>query len=127
MKIVILLTYLLSSYMLSEMILVSNKDINYKEIVDEKNLRYIQSDQKIRCRVFDKNLFRVKSYEARHYIKKNRAICYKDLKMVKVNKVRYDFGNIVIQRDGKILGETNEYIKVKSNNGKIYKIKKNGF
>jgi transcription elongation factor len=110
----------------AELILVSNKNINYKEIVNKDNLQLISSNDKINCTIFNTELLKDKSYQAKHFIFKNKAICQKDLKEVIVNKIEYDFGNIVIQRDGKVIGENKEYIRIKNSNGKVEKIYKNG-
>ena len=66
------------------------------------------------------------TYEAKHYIVKNKVICNKDVKISVNNKIRYDFGNIVIERNGEVVGETKRFIKVKNNDGSIDKIYKNG-
>jgi hypothetical protein len=110
----------------ANLILVSNKNINYNEIIDIDNLKVVNSSEKIRCKTFDINLLNNSQYQAKHFIFKNKFICKKDLKKIILNKIEYDFGNIVIQRTGKIIGETKIYIRIKNPNGKIEKIYKNG-
>jgi len=107
-------------------ILVSNVNIKYKQHLNYDNLSIQTTNKKIRCTMFDMNKLLSNTYEARHYIIKNKPICNKDVKISFVKKIRYDFGNIVIQRDGEVIGETKKFIKVKNNDGTIYKIYKNG-
>jgi len=107
-------------------ILISDKNINYKEILDKNNLGYIKSNKNIRCNTFDMKLLDKNKYQAKHFIFKGKAICSKDVAIVVQNKIQYDFGNIVIQRDGKVLSENNDYVKIKNYDGSIEKIYKNG-
>jgi hypothetical protein len=107
-------------------ILVSPVDIKYKEHLNYDNLFKIQTNKKIRCMPFDRNLLLKNEYEAKRYILKGKSICEKDVRITVKNKIRYDFGNMVIERSGKVIGENQKYIKIKDSNGKTYKIYKNG-
>jgi len=107
-------------------VLVSKVNINYKNILDPQNL-YIKNIAKdIRCTTFDKNLLKKAKYQAKRYIIKGTPICYKDVQKVIINTVKFDFGNIEIQRVGKIVSENKDYVKIKNYDGKIIKIYKNG-
>jgi len=123
-KIIVLSIFIFIS-MNAKLILISNKNINYNEIINKNNLQIV-NDNNVRCNTFDMNLLNNKQYQAKHFIFKGKAICNKDLKEVILNKIEYDFGNIIIQRNGKIISETNKYIKIKNANGSIEKIYKNG-
>ena len=107
-------------------ILVSKKNINYKQLIDINNLELLNISNDIRCTTFDKNLLKSNKYQAKRFIYKGRSICYKDVQKVVINKVKADFGNIEIQRNGKIISENNDYVKIKNYDGKIIKIYKNG-
>lgn len=107
-------------------ILVSTVPIKYKQILDYNTLVVIDSDKRIRCNMFDKEKLLKGKYQAKRYILKGRAICNKDVQIAKEYKIRYDFGNIIIERDGKIIGENKKFIKIKTPNGDIEKIYKNG-
>ena len=107
-------------------ILVSDKNIKYQEVLDYDNLSTTTTSKRIRCEMFNKNNLFDKIYQAKHYILKGKAICNKDVQIVKKHKIRYDFGNIVIERDGKVIGENKKYIRVKNLDGTIDKIYKNG-
>jgi len=110
----------------ASLILVSSKDIQYKELINSDNLKYLSSNINLRCNLFDRTLLNKDKYQAKHFIFKNKPICTKDLQKVVINKIQYDFGNIIIQRDGKVIGENKNYIKIKNYDGTIVKIYKNG-
>ena len=107
-------------------ILVSDKNINYHQLIDGKNLKHVTISKDIRCTTFDKNLLKKAKYQARRFIYKGRAICYKDVQKIIINSVRANFGNIEIQRNGNVISENKNYIKIKNYDGKIIKIYKNG-
>ena len=107
-------------------ILVSKNNINYKQLLDVDNLKLINIPNEIRCTTFDKDLLKTNKYQAKRFIYKGRSICYKDVQKIVINRVKADFGNIEIQRNGKIISENNDYVKIKNYDGKIIKIYKNG-
>jgi len=107
-------------------VLVSKYNINYKNILNSNDLYLKNISKDIRCTTFDKSLLQKAKYQAKRYIIKDTAICYKDVQKVIVNKVRFDFGNIEIQRNGKVIGENKKYVKIKNYDGKVIKIYKNG-
>ena len=107
-------------------IVVSNKDLKYHEILDINNLGLSITNKNIRCTMFNINKLKQNNYQTKHYIIQGRPICEKDVQIAVKHMIRYDFGNIVIQRDGKIIGETKKFIKIKDSDGKIQKIYKNG-
>ena len=122
----ILFLLFISLNLLGNKILVSNINIKYKEHLNYDNLTIITTNKKVRCKIFDINKLNQNTYEAKHYIIKNRPICEKDVKISANKKIRYDFGNIVIERNGEVIGETKKFIKIKNNDGSIDKIYKNG-
>ena len=123
---VIIFIFLTSVYIFADVILVSVKDIKYKQVLDYGDLKKVYSNKRIRCTTFDKNKLLEQSYRAKRYILKGKPICEKDVEIAKVHKIKFDFGNIEIERTGEVVGETKHYIKVKNPDGTIDKIYKNG-
>jgi hypothetical protein len=107
-------------------VLVSKVNINYKSILDANNLYMQNIEKNIRCTTFDKKLLKKSKYQAKRYIIKGTPICYKDVQKVVIDQVKFDFGNIEIQRVGKVVSENKDYVKIKNYDGKIIKIYKNG-
>ncbi len=124
MKLFLLLFLALNLY--SDVALVSIKDLRYKEIVDFDNFQEITVDKKIYCKKFDKMKLLEEEYITKRYILKNTPICEKDLVVAPNHRVKFDFGNIVIEKSGEFIGETDSYIKVKKPDGTIEKIEKDG-
>ncbi len=125
MKYIVLSLLLLCSVYGKE-ILISTKDIPYHQILDYNNLINIKSDKNTRCTMFDKQKLLKGTYQSKRYIIKGYPICNKDVQRTIKSKIRYDFGNIIIERDGKIIGQTKQYVKVKNSDGTVEKIYKNG-
>jgi len=124
MKGVLLLFIALNLF--GDIALVSVKDLKYKEVVDFANLQEVNFDKKIYCKKFDKLKLLEDEYITKRHILKNTPICDKDLEVSKGHRIKFDFGNIVIERTGEFVGETDKYIKVKTTDGTIEKIDKNG-
>lgn len=106
--------------------LVSLKDIKYKEYLNYENLQEVVINKKIRCEIFNKEKLFEDKYIATRYIIKNTPICTKDVEIAPNHRVKFDFGNIEIEKEGEFLGETKEYIRIKKPDGTIEKIEKNG-
>jgi hypothetical protein len=113
-------------FIFATQILVSDINLKYHEILDYANLSLSSTNKKIRCEKFNQNHLLHGTYQTKHYIYKGKAICAKDVQKVKKHKIRYDFGNIVIEKSGKVIGENKNYIKIKNIDGTIDKIYKNG-
>ena len=116
----------LATYLLGENALVSSKDIKYKEYLTFEDLQDININKKIYCTKFDKLKLLEEEYIAKRHIIKNTPICTKDVEVAPNHRIKFDFGNIVIERSGEFMGETDKYIKVKTQDGTIEKIDKNG-
>jgi hypothetical protein len=110
----------------ADIALVSTKSIKFKQKLEYGDLQVQYSDKKIHCTMFDKQKLLDNSYQAIRYIPKFKPICEKDVKLVIDHKVRVDFGNIIIEKNGEYIGETKEYIKIKKNDGTVERINKNG-
>ena len=126
MKILFIILFFILLNVTANEILVSNVNIKYKQHLNYDNLSTLTANKRIRCITFNKEKLKSNVYEAKHYILKNKPICNKDVKLSVTKKIKYDFGNIVIERNGEIVGETKKFIKIKNNDGTIDKIYKNG-
>lgn len=104
---------------------VATKDINWKEQLNLSNIKLYQVNEKIKCKSYlDIGTLKSKRYRASHYILKNRPICKDDAYIPKSNKIKFNFGSIVIEKEGEVIRETDSYIKIKNLDGKIEKIYK---
>ncbi len=108
----------------------ASKNIQYKDKIIKSDV-YIDNidlnDLKRFCKPITKKDLLTDTYRAKIYIKRGNIICKKNLyKVKKGNKLLFNFGSIQIERSGKIIRETKEYIRLKDDNGKIQKIYKNG-
>jgi len=108
-------------------VLVAKEKIRLKEKIKTKNLR-VKKVKKVKKSCFPVTLDTISSqqYIAKHFMNKGAIICEKDIKVYKKNTVLFNFGNIEIEKEGKVVGETKKYIRVKKPNGKIEKIYKDG-
>lgn len=127
MKIAVLffLPYLLLYGVSTQVVPIAKKDINWKEQLTSKNVKLVRKDDTINCKEYlDIKTLKNKKYRASHYILKNRPICKDDAYIPKSNKIKFNFGSIIIEKEGKVIRETDSYIKIKNLDGKIEKIYK---
>ena len=108
-------------------VLVAKEKIRLKEKIKIKNLR-VKKVKKVKrsCHPVTLDTISTQQYIAKHYMNIGSVICEKDIKIYKKNTVLFNFGNIEIEKEGKVVGETKKYIRVKKPNGKIEKIYKDG-
>ena len=105
----------------------TNSKINYKEMIPTSKLTRVEVDKvKKYCLPLIKNDFKNKKYVAKRYLKKGTIICSKDVEEYTKNSILFDFGPIEIEKPGKIIFESDKYIKIKKIDGKIEKIYKDG-
>ncbi len=109
-----------------EVVLVSVKDLKYKEYLVLEDLQEVNRNKHTFCSKFDKLKLLEEEYITKRLILKNTPICDKDVENAPNHKIKFDFGNIVIEKTGEFIGETDKYIKVKTPDGMIEKIDKNG-
>jgi len=123
--------FLILSFFLSKAlavdVLVSKSIIKFNERVKTTNLRFkkVNSVRKS-CIPVTLSGMGQDYYISTHYINPGSIICEKDIKIYEKNTVLFNFGNIEIEKEGKVIGETNQYIRIKKPNGRIEKIYKNG-
>ncbi|WP_072682185.1 hypothetical protein [Arcobacter sp. LA11] len=108
-------------------VLVTNSKINYKEIISVKKLSSgkVLSVKKF-CIPATISDFENNKYYATRYLRKGSIICLKDIEKYSKNSILFNFGSIQIERDGELIFENDEYIKIKKRDGKIEKIYKDG-
>lgn len=126
----ILLTLLFSySLLLAEVLVLplSNKSINYKSKIYSQDTRLIQANEKYKCKEYlDVRKLKMNKYYATRYIAKNKPLCAKDVYIPKVNKLKFRFGNLEIEKNAELIRETKSYIKIKNVDGTIEKIYTDG-
>ena len=106
---------------------ITNKIINYKTKIYSSYVRLVQVNNKYSCKEYiDIKLLKQNKYHAKHYLAKNKPLCKKNVFLPISKKIKFKFGNLEIEKDGEIIRETEQYIKIKTIDGKIEKIYKDG-
>ena len=126
LKLLLLFVFCLNDILALD-VLVAKEKIKLKEKIQINNLR-VKKVKKVKKACVPITLDQVSNtlYISKHFINAGSIICEKDIKIYKKNSVLFDFGNIEIEKEGKVVGETKKYIRVKKPNGKIEKIYKDG-
>ena len=119
---IILFTFILYA----QKITIAIKNINFKQKVTSADVIKIEYDKQLNCEPIDIDVLNQHNYIAKHYIIKGKPIYKKDIKIAKKHIVKFDFGNIIIEKEGEIITKTKHYIKIKKSDGKIEKIYING-
>ena len=108
-------------------VLVAINKIDYNAPILKKNLRLLSvANIKKRCEPLTVKALNNGKYISKHFINKGSVLCKSSVKSYKKNSVIFNFGNIQIEQNGKIIFENDEYITIRKNNGKVKKIYKNG-
>ncbi len=114
----------------SQLVIKASKNIEYKSKIKKSDLFLDYADNiKKFCQPITKEDILNNKYRAKIHIRKGHIICKKDLLKLNAksaNRILFNFGSIEIERDGKIIRETKDYIRIKNENGKIEKIYKDG-
>jgi len=131
-KLLIIFIFVINSFA-AELVFVpiSIKNINYREEVSTSNYKKVEYNDlnkriyNMRCRNYLTSDDLVENlYRAKHYIKKGKIICKKDVYLSDAHKIKFNFGLLEIEKDGEILNETSKYIRIKNADGTIEKIYK---
>lgn len=108
-------------------ILIANKNIAYKSLILNEDLSLVSNAyMKKYCEPISLDMIQNNKYISNRFIKKNTVVCKDDVSLYKKNSVIFNFGSIQIERNGKLIFENDEYIKIKKENGDIEKIYKDG-
>jgi len=125
--------FLLNLFLLSllgqdiQIVPITNKSIAYKEKIYSYDTLLVQANEKYKCKKYlDVITLKKNKYHAKHYISKNKPICLKNVYVPKINKVKFRFGNLEIEKEAELIKETNSYIKIKNLDGTIEKIYTDG-
>lgn len=106
---------------------VTNKIINYKSKIYSSYVRLLEINDKYSCKEYiDIKLLKQNKYYAKHYLGKNKPLCKNSVFLPISNRIKFKFGNLEIEKDGEIIRETDKYIKIKTTDGKMEKIYKDG-
>ncbi|MGB3751477.1 MAG: hypothetical protein WA945_07910 [Arcobacteraceae bacterium] len=125
---------LLSSFCISfvfgnnvQLVPLANKSIDYKSKIYSQDVRMVQVNEKYKCKEYlDLITLKKNKYYAKHYIAKDRVICAHNVFVPELNKVKFKFGNLEIEKEAELIQETNSYIKIKNVDGTIEKIYTDG-
>lgn len=108
-------------------VVVANKAINFNEIISQEMVsKAVVTSVKRHCIPVSYEEFSNKKLQATHYMRKGYVICQNDVKEYKKESVLFDFGVIQIEKQGEVIFENDEYIRIKKSNGDIDKIYKDG-
>jgi hypothetical protein len=123
----VLIVFFLTQSFAVQLVPMAKKDIKYKENINSSDLYYVAQSNEYSCKEYLKpNLLAQNLYKAKRYIIKNTPICQKDAVYEKPKIIRFKFGSLIIEKEGELLQETDEYIRIKNSDGKITKIYKDG-
>ena len=101
--------------------------ISYKNGIYPKDLKQVYVNNiKSSCIPLTKEDIMSNEYKAKVFLKIGKILCKKDVYIAKNNRIVFNFGSIQIEREGKVIKETSEYIRIRNANGKIEKIYKDG-
>ncbi len=126
-RIVILFLILVTAINAVQVVPITNKVINYKTKIYSSSVRLIQISEKYSCKEYiDIKTLKQNKYYAKHYLGKNKPLCKKSVFIPVSKRIKFKFGNLEIEKDGEVIRETDQYIKIKTIDGKIEKIYKDG-
>lgn len=121
------LVLIFASNAYSTQVVVVSKKINFKEKITAYNTQVMNvSRVKKNCIPASVEQLKSEQHIAKHYMKTGTIICTKDVKTYLKEKVVVKFGAIEIEKNGKLIYENDEYLRIKKEDGKIEKIYKDG-
>ncbi len=111
----------------SILVIKASEHIKYKAKItpDKVRLEYVDNVKRSCIPVTKKEIIS-NEYRSKLIMKKGRIICKKDVYVADKNRIIFDFGGIEIEKDGKVIRETKDYIKIRKANGKFETIRKDG-
>ena len=106
---------------------IANKNIKYKDKVFSYDVSFVPESKNYSCKKYiDMNLLKQNKYYAKSFLRKGKPICRRNVMVPQGNTVKFKFGNLEIEKEGSVLNETDQYIKIKNLDGTINKIYKDG-
>lgn len=115
-----------SLYLNAASLLVAKNEIGYNEKVLITDLMAKNVSQPNHCIPLTLTDLNNDTYVTLHFILKGSILCHNDVKVYKKESVVFDFGSLQIEKNGKVIYENDEYIRIKRDDGKIEKIYKDG-
>lgn len=108
-------------------VLITTEPIRYQQVLDPKKvtLKKISKLKKACVPLTVKDL-KDNKYITRHYINRYSILCKKDVELSKSTGVIFNFGNLEIHQNGKIMYQNDKIIKIKKPNGKAEIFYKDG-
>lgn len=127
-KLIIVLVILLTSTYGMEKVLLTKKNLQYKEILNKDDLIEKNTYKPLsrNCIPFSLEMLDQGTFITLHYIRKGSIICTKDVERYVRRSVKFDFGSFEIEKVGEIILETDDYVKIKDKDGRVEKIYKDG-
>jgi len=123
----LILIAIFSSKLFAIDVVIAKNDIHFNEFITLEMITPGKvQNVKRHCNPTTINDFKTKKLQATHYMKKGFVICKDDVKEFNNKSVLFNFGSIEIEKNGKIIFENDEYIRIKKSNGDIEKIYKDG-
>jgi hypothetical protein len=130
-KIIVFISFCIFLQASSVEVIKASRDIRYKNPISKTDLYLdivdINSIDKF-CNPVARDDFSKSQFRAKKYIRKDKIICIRDIYKSSIvnDKVLFDFGLIQIERAGKIVRETKDYVRIRDENGNLQKVYKNG-
>jgi hypothetical protein len=127
-KIVLLFLLLVNLVYAAQKVLLVNRNIQFKEVISSEDViqRNTYKPLKRNCTPVTKDMIESAQFIALHYIRKNSIICTKDIEQYVRRSVKFDFGSFEVEKVGEVIQETKDFVKIKTRNGRVEKIYKDG-
>ncbi len=122
-----LLFLLLCTNIMAVPVLVSKQAIKYEQKISSNMFKIVNvSALNKACIPLKLSKIQNNEYITTHYINKDTIICEKDVKIYKDNSVIFNFGGFEIEKQGRIIYENEDFIRIKKDDGSFEKIYKDG-
>lgn len=128
LKVATLLIILITSFANAQILVpIAKKNIKYKEKIFSYDITFVAESKQYSCKKYiDMNLLKQNKYYAKSFLRKGKPICKRNVTVPGGNTVKFKFGNLEIEKEGTVLNETDQYIRIKNLDGTINKIYKDG-
>lgn len=108
-------------------VIVAKEAINYEEKITIDKIAILNVKEiKKSCEPVTLAQIQSEEYLSAHYINKGTIICKRNIKKYENEAIVFNFGDLQIEKKGKIIYENDEFIRFKNLDGTIEKIYKDG-
>ena len=122
-----LFLFLLSINSFAISVIVAKEAINYEEKITVEKIAILNVKEiKKNCEPITLSQIQNEEYLSAHYINKGTIICKRNIKKYENDAIVFNFGELQIEKKGKIIYENDEFIRFKNLDGTIEKIYKDG-